>query len=804
MQGTPSPEEINALVTLFTQGRYADATSVAQTMTVRFPQHGFAWMVLGKLLKRMGRGAASLAATQKAAALSPNAVEVHFDMGAALHELGRLKEAEASYRRALQIKPDLAEAHFNLGTTLTALSRLDEAEASYRRALQIKPDYPEAHINLGETLKALGRLNEAEASYRRALQIKPDFAEAYNNLGNVLMGLDRLDEAEAGYRWALQIKPDYAEAYSNLGTILQTLGRLDEAEASHRRALQVKPDFAQAHFNLGNSLMALGRLIEAEASYRRALQIKPDFAEAHSNLGTTLQALGRLDEAEAGCRQALQIKPDFAEAYHNLGNALAAQGRLDEAKASYRRALQIKPDLAEVHNNLGNTLVAQGRLDEAKASYRRALQIKPDYAEAYSNLLFALNYHPDKPDEAVLSAHQEYEVRFGMPHRGKWLYLNNAREGFETGRRLRVGYVSPDLRQHSVAYFFQPLLREHDPQAVEVFCYAEVARPDAVTSVLQGLTDHWLSTVGLSDAALAERIAADKIDILVDLAGHTANNRLPVFARKPAPVQITWLGYPNTTGLSAMDYRLVDAVTDPPGEADGWASETLIRLDDGFLCYEPPADAPLPGGPPSLASGSITFGSFNNPAKLSSATLDAWALLLERVPGSRLLAKGWGFAEEATRAAFLARLVQRGVDPQRVTLLGYVHGLAHHLELFEQVDIALDPFPYNGTTTTCEALWMGVPVVALSGDHHAGRVGASLLTQIGLTELIAPSVEAYIDIASKLAADPARLCALRQSMRERLRTSPLCLPQAFARKIEAIYRDLWQRRCATVNASQLA
>jgi protein O-GlcNAc transferase len=769
-QQAPSPQEINLLVTLFAQGRYAEAMTLAQMMTVRFPQHGFAWMALGKVLKRTGRGVAALAAMQKAAALLPNLVEAHFNLGTALHELGRLSEAEASYQRALQIKPDFAEVHNDLGAVLHELDRLNEAEASYRRALQIKPDFAEVYNNLANALKELGRLGEAEASYRRALQIKPDFAELHNNLGEVLKELGRLDEAEASYRRALQIKPDYPQAHNNLGTALQALGRLDEAEASYRQALRIKPDFAEVYINLGAALHELGRLDEAEASYRRALQIKPDFAEAHNNLANALKELGRLDEAEA----------------------------------SYRRALQIKPDFAEAHNNLGEALKELGRPDEAEASYRRALQIKSDYAEAHSNLLFALNYHSDKPDEAVFRAHQEYEIRFGIPHRGEWLCHNNAREGFETGRRLRVGYVSPDLRQHSVAYFFQPLLREHDPQAVEVFCYAELARPDAVTSALRGFADHWLSTVGLSDAALAERIAADEIDILVDLAGHTAKNRLPVFARKPAPVQITWLGYPNTTGLSAMDYRLVDAVTDPPGEADRWASETLIRLDDGFLCYEPPADAPLPVAPPSLANGGITFGSFNNPAKLSSATLDAWAMLLERVPGSRFLAKGRGFAEDATRAAFLARLVQRGVDPQRVTLLGYVHGLAHHLAVYEQVDIALDPFPYNGTTTTCEAMWMGVPVVTLLGDRHAGRVGASLLTQVGLTDLIAPSVEAYIDIASALAADPARLAALRHTMRERLSKSPLCAPQAFARKIEAIYRDLWQRHCASVDASQLA
>ena len=298
----------------------------------------------------------------------------------------------------------------------------------------------------------------------------------------------------------------------------------------------------------------------------------------------------------------------------------------------------------------------------------------------------------------------------------------------------------------------EPLLKEHDRDAMEVFCYAELKRPDKVTRDLQRLADHWLVTVGLSDEKLADRIRADGIDILVDLAGHTANNRLRVFARKPAPVQVTWLGYPNTTGLEGIDYRLVDAVTDPVGAADTWASETLVRLDGGFLCYGPLKNAPEPTGPPSLKTGAVTFGSFNNPAKISPATFDAWAMLLARSSQARLLLKGAPFRDAATRALFLAQLTERGVAAERVQLVGWVPA-AEQLAVYHHVDIALDPFPYNGTTTTCEALWMGVPVIALLGNRHAGRVGASLLTQIGLMDLIAKSVEEYVEIALALASN---------------------------------------------------
>jgi predicted O-linked N-acetylglucosamine transferase (SPINDLY family) len=355
--------------------------------------------------------------------------------------------------------------------------------------------------------------------------------------------------------------------------------------------------------------------------------------------------------------------------------------------------------------------------------------------------------------------------------------------------------VSADFRAHSVASFLTPLLEGHCRRVVEIFCYADVIRPDAVTAHLRGLADHWLPVAGMPDEALSQRIRADGIDILVDLGGHTAHNRLRVFACKPAPVQLTWLGYPNTTGLRAIDYRIVDDVTDPPGAADGFASETLLRLPGGFLCYGAAKDATEPAPPPCLKTGVITFGSFNNPAKMSPATLDTWAELLTRVAGARLLLKGKPFADEACRASFLARFGERGVAAERVQLIAWLPNSTAHLALYEQIDIALDPFPYNGTTTTCEALWMGVPVVTLRGNRHSARVGASLLGQLGLTDWIAASTGDYVEIALALGADPGNLHSLRHSLRRLMAASSLCDGNAFARKIENAYRTIWQRWC---------
>jgi predicted O-linked N-acetylglucosamine transferase (SPINDLY family) len=711
---------------------------------------------------------------------------------ARLHQAGQLVAAEACYRQALAAQPNLAEGHFRLGDALMGQGKSDEAVAAYRQAISIKPDFAEPHSNLGNALTGQGKLDEAIAAYRQAISIKPTLAEPHCNLGGALAAQGKLDEAVAAYRRAIGIKSDFAGAHSNLALVLIGQGKFDEAIAACRRAIGLKPDFAAAHFTLGDALSGQGKLDEAVAAYRQAIRIgHPNIASIHCNLGNALMGQGKSDDAVAAYRQAISIKPAFAEAHSNLGIALFAQGKFDEAVAAYRQAISIKPDFAEAHSNLGTALTGQGKLVEAVAAYRQAIGIKPDFSKALSGLLLCLNYDDQLTNDHLFAAHREWDERYGQRAPTFTTYENDR----DATRRLRIGYLSPDFREHSVAYFVEPLLRGHDRHKVQVFCYAEMTRPDSGTTRLQGLADHWLVTVGLSDQRLAERIRTDGIDILVDVAGHTAGNRLLVFARKPAPVQVTWLGYPNTTGLKAIDYRLVDAVTDPAGEADAWASETLVRLKDGFLCYRGLEDGPEPAPPPCLKTGTVTFGSFNNPAKVSMATFDAWAKLLSRLPQARLILKGISFADAATRASFFARLGDRGVAADRVELVTRLPGVAEHLALYHRVDIALDPFPFNGTTTTCEALWMGVPVITLRGHRHAGRVGASLLSQVGLTDFIADSIEEYVEIAIGLAANPGRLAELHRLLRSRVAASPLCDEGAFAFKMEAAFRTMWQRWC---------
>jgi protein O-GlcNAc transferase len=748
--------------------------------------------------RRQRRAAAKLGQVPNsrgaAAVVVPRAVDP-FAQGLAHHQAGRLAEAESCYQRMLVAQPNHGDARNMLGVLAHQMGRPDLAVVLIRQAIDNNETNPAYYCNLGYALRHLGKLPEAIAAARQAIRLKPDLAAAHFHLGCALYDQGQLAAAAAAYREAVRIDPGQADAYCNLGNVLRNQGKLDEAVAACRQAIRLNPDLAAAHCNLGTALQDQGKLDEAIAAYGQAIGLKPDMAEGYYNLGSALYDQGNLDDAITAYRQALRLKPDYAEAYSNLGCALRDQDRLDEAVRACREAIRLKPQYAEANMNLGGALYEHGKLAEAIAACRQAIVLKPDYAAWNSHLLMILNYDERLSAVTLFEAHRGWDERHGRPVPRPVAY-GNVRE---VGRRLKVGYVSPDFRGHSVAHFLEPHLRNHDRKVIEVFCYAEVSWPDAVTERFKQLADHWVVTVGMSDEAVVERIASDHIDILVDLAGHTASghaakSRLLVFARRPAPIQVTWLGYPNTTGLTAIDYRLVDAVTDPEGGADALASETLVRLPGGFLCYGGHDGAPTPGAAPCLATGTVTFGSFNSPPKLSAATLDTWAQVLARLPEARLLLKGKPFADAATRALYLDRLAERGVSPERVELAAWLPGQAH-LALYDRIDIALDPFPYNGTTTTCQALWMGVPVVALRGDRHASRVGASLLTQIGLPDLIADSVEGYVETAVALAGNPARLADLRHSLRPRMAASPLCDAAGFARKIEHAYRTMWQRWC---------
>lgn len=750
----PSPVVVREVLALFNQAHYKELEERVKTLVGLYPRWALGWNALGLAMQEQG------------------------------------KDGIEAMRRAVGLAPSDAEAHNNLGFLLQSRGELDAALASLHRAVKIKPDYADAHYNLGVTLQAQGQLDAALASYHRALKIKPGLADAYNNLGVMLRAQGRLDAALANLRMALEIKPDYADAHFNSGLILHAQGQSDAALNSLRMALEIRPDYVEAHNNLGTVLKDSGQLDAALASYRRALEIRPDYVEAHNNLGVLLMDMGRFDAALASYRRALEIKPDYVEAHNNLGVLLRGQGKLDEALESCRRALEVEPDYARAHSNLGSVLKDMGEIDEALASYRRALEITPDHSGCYSNLLFCLSHNENVGTEALFAEHCRFGEQYEAPLRAGWPQHTNLRD---PERCLRVGFVSGDLRKHAVSNFIEPALAHLAgyPQ-LSLHAYSNHIIEDSVTRRLRGYFAHWHAIAGLSDAALAEKIRADGIDILIDLSSHTAHNRLLTFARKPAPVQVCWLGYPGTTGLSAMDYFLTDRFFLPPGQFDGQFTEKIVQLPVSAP-FLPVEDALPVNALPALSNGYVTFGSFNRLSKLSPAVIALWSQLLRVLPDSRMVLGG--MPEDGKYDVLIEWFAREGIARERLSFYPRC-GMNSYLGLHQQVDICLDTFPYNGGTTTCHALWMGVPTLTLAGHTIPGRPGAGLLGHVGLEAFAAQDAADFVRKGVNWAGNLATLSDIRAGLRERFAKSAMGQPAMVAAGVERALHIMWQRWCA--------
>lgn len=636
-------------------------------------------------------------------------------------------------------------------------------------------------------LMSSGRQDEAARLLENLCRTSPS-ADAWCLLGAVRGQQGRFEECLAALEAAVALDVNHADAHYNRAQAYMHLGRPREAIAAYREVVRLRPDHAVAWNNLGYPLAQIGAFAEAVDCHWRALAIRPNDPEILNNLGNALAGAGQTDEAIASYRAAIQARPAYAEAHANLTNVFRRAGRLEEALTACDDALQALPGVAKLHVVRGLVLQQRGQTAEAHRDFARAVELDPRSESARSALLFNLNYFEGDPAR-LFQAHASWDEAIGTVLRSQTPFTCERRPA----RRLRVGYVSPNLCLHSVAFFLEPLLAAHDRGVIESWCYADVAKGDEVTRRLRSLSDHWRDIAGWTPDAVARAIRADAIDILVDLAGHTASNLPLVFARKPAPVQVAWLGYPNTAGMRAMDYRLTDARADPPGESDQYHVESLVRLPGGFLCYRPPDESPEIANSPHPG---VTFGSFNKLAKVGDEVIAAWARILHSVPDSRLIIKNRGLGDAAAVRRYRERFARSGVAGDRLELRTWVPSKSGHLGQYADVDVGLDTFPYNGTTTTCEALWMGMPVVCLAGNRHAARVGVSLLSQLGLSDLIAADVDAYVQLAAALAADPARRAELRASLRARMRSSPLCDAQRFAREVEAAYRAMWEKWCA--------
>ncbi len=633
-----------------------------------------------------------------------------------------------------------------------------------------------------------GHLQKAAQLCGQVVKADSRHVGALHLLGLIAARTGRDDQAIGYLEAALRLQPDLADAHNLLGIVRIKQRRPAEAVASFRQALRARPDFAAAHGNLGNALREQGDLAAAAASFREALRLRPDLAEASNNLGSILQQQGRLNEAEPYLRQALRLMPDSSEVAFNLGLLLSKLHKIEESIACNQRAVQLRPNYAEAHANLGNGLMDRGQLDEAIAAYRTALRLKPDAAHFHSNLVRILHYHPGYDPQAIREECRRWNSRHAEPLKKDIRPHANLPD---PDRRLRVGYVSPDFRDHVDSFFTIPLLSNHDHHQFEIFCYAQVAHPDALTERLRGYADAWRSISGLSDQQAADLVRDDRIDILVDLKMHTADNRLLLFARKPAPVQVSWLGYPGTTGLSTIDYRLTDPYLDPPGLFDESYAEESIRLPDTFWCYDPLTDQPSVNELPALKSGAMTFGCLNAFCKINDGCLALWARVLRAVPRSRLLLLA---PRGQSRDKVLARLHQEGIAAARVVFADK-RPRPEYLKLYHRIDIGLDPLPYNGHTTSLDAFWMGVPTITMPGKTVVGRAGWSQLCNLGLKELAAETPEQYVALAAELAGDLPRLQELRGTLRQRMLQSPLMDAPRFARNMESAYRQMWRRWC---------
>ena len=592
----------------------------------------------------------------------------------------------------------------------------------------------------------------------------------------------RHDEAEKLYQGLCQADRLDANARLMCGLISGLRGDSARAEDYCRQALALDPKLAVAHFNLGIALRSQKKLLEACQSFKRATELLANYGEAMDALAHAYISLCDLPAAARVLGEIVSTWPSKTEALSNLGSVYQDMGRIEDAIAAYDGALKINPRLAGTLSNLGNAYLGRGDFDQAERCYRQCLAANPENFRVRSNFLMLLNYLPDADAAKVFEEHLEWG-RVAHTRIPLMDTIHPVHPMEESQRRLRLAYLSSDFREHSVASFIGPVLQHHDRSRFEVFCYSDLPVPDETTRRLMGDVEVWRDIAEMSDAETARLIREDRIDILIDLAGHTGNNRLGIFAAKPAPVQMTWLGYPNTTGLSTIDYRITDGIADPAGE-EVYYSEALLHLDGCFLCYQPDPNTPDVAPLPALANGHVTFGSFNNFSKINPGVLQLWSEVLKQVPGSRLLIKCPALTDDTVRVRVSAALQALGIGTERVDLLGHTRTRQEHLALYARVDIAVDTFPYNGTTTTCEALWMGVPVLSLAGQRHAGRVGASLLRAAGLADWLAESPEAFVAIARRRASDIGALATLRASLRQQVEASPLCDAESFTHRLE--------------------
>ena len=564
-------------------------------------------------------------------------------------------------------------------------------------------------------------------------------------------------------------------------------GKFQDAGQNLQKAIAIAPDYADAHGTMGLLLMSLGQLSAAENSMRQVLRIRPDDAIAYDNLGSISYLQGHFKDAIVNLKRAVEIAPGLFNAHNNLASSYKRDGQLQEAENSYRRALSLDSSNPTAHNNLALVFADQGRIADAVYAYQKALELNPDFTEAHSNLLFALNYHPDLSSKEIYATYQAYDQQFTAALKSTWRSFDNERS---PGRKLRIAYVSPDFCNHSVKYFLEPLMAQHDKSQFEVYAYAQLNWEDEVTARYKKYADHWIPSILLSDHELAERIRADHIDIVIDVAGHTGHNRLQAFARKPAPVSISWLGFGYTTGIPAIDYLIMDDISVPAGSEELFA-ERPWRLPTPFHVYRPPEDTGPVSDLPALQNGYITFATFSRAIRLNDQLIKVWASILQKMEGAKLVINSGNFREPFMQERYLEKFAAHGIDSTRLEIACHTPPW----DSLRKVDIVLDCFPHNSGTTLFESLYMGIPYITLASRPSMGLLGSSILHGLGHPEWIAKTEDEYIEKALAMARDLPQLSKLRMNLRQEMQSGPLMDEAGFARKMEAAYRSMWQDWC---------
>ena len=788
-------DQLQHALTFHQQGQLEQAELGYKQLLDDEPHHPDVLQLYGTLLYQKGDIPHAEVLLKKAIDINPKLAEAHCNLGNIHFDQGNYDEALKAYERAIEANPEMFQAHTNKGNIHRARGNLQAAEQCYRTALQINPEYADALYQLGELRRDQRRWNEALEAYRKATALIPGFAMAHAGIGRVFLSLNRPGDAIPAFYHALTNQPALFDGHFGIGEAFFQQRRLSDAITAYHHALNLKPDSVELLDNLGNVYNEMGDYKNAEDCFQKALALDPDSANSWNNLGNNLQYCGKHEEALKAFQKAAELDPTKVEALNNVGQSLIHLSQPNAAIPPLKQALEIEPQSIPANYNYAYALHLSGHHQDAYPIFRSLIERAPDMHLIHDTLLMCLSYDHALTPEEIFEEHLDWARRHEVPRQKLIKPLTNQPD---PDRKLKIGYVSTDLGRHSVGHMTRSTITAHNKDAFEVYYYSGRALEDDITERFKESADGWRSTLGMSETALADQIRTDGIDILIDLNGHTAGSRLTVFAQKPAPVQVTWIGYCDTSGLESVDYILMDPMTTPP-ELDHLFSETVIRLPETRFCFSPPEYAPPVSQLPALTNGYITFASFNNLQKVNETVIDAWSQILHRVPNSKLIIN-WKTLREPQRCEKLAsEFAQRGISANRLDLRQGASSGAGVLGEYSEVDIALDTFPYSGGITTSEALWMGVPVVSLLGDRAVARQSASIITAAGEPETVATTVDQYIDIAAHLAGDLGKLYADRKTRRQRMETSPLCDAKRFLPHLESAYREMWKTWCATQN-----